>query len=164
MKNSYKHDYPNAWTLWYNFSQSEEVEFIKLDEWCRQLSIGIGIIEYPSHYTVLMSYDEVSKEFGRFDTWFDALDAVVQEVFRLVESWNDEEIKELYEASKLLDTDETSKEGVLAHYNRMVMEMGDHYKDLLKGLAKGKEPDQDDLDRLDSIIIVALTCKRMLTE
>lgn len=166
MKNSYEHDYPNAWKDWYDFSRMDNIEFQEFHNWCNARGLSVAIVEYPDVYSVRVVNENVTTEFGQFDTWFDALDATVEHVFRLVEEWYSigYELAGYDEASKELGTTETSKEGILKHYNMLILEIGDHYKELLERVKDGKEPEQVDLDSLDSIVIVALACKRLLTE
>lgn len=166
MKNLYKHDYPNAWKEWYEFSGMENIEFQDFYNWCNVRGLGIAIVQYPQFYSVRIVNGEIDNEFGQFEEWFDALDVIVTRVFEIVEGCYEEteEIADLYEASKELDTDETSREGRLKHYLTLVVEIGEQYRELLKRSLENDAPVQKDLDMLDSIIIIALSCKRLLTE
>ena len=166
MENSFEQDYPNAWKEWKDFSSGINIEFQEFYNWCSTIGIDIAIVQYPVFYSVRINVDGDVNEFGEFETWFEALDAVVKNVFDVVENWYDhtDYLNDLYMASKELDTKDTSKEGILNHYSNLILEMGDQYKEVLERLKDKKEPNQTDLDKLDSIIIIALSCKRLLTE
>jgi hypothetical protein len=166
MKNFYKHSYPNAWRDWYYFSKKENIEFSEFDRWCSTKEISVGIVEYPEHYSVRTDRSGEGSEFGFFETWFDALDAIAVHVFSIIEKEHieAEKMSDIYRASKLLDTDRVDKEGVIKHYRTLIVEMGESIQGLLYRVVNEDDLSDEDLDRLDEIIMISFTCKRLISE
>lgn len=157
--------YPRAWETWLEFSNySETIDFPVFDDWCNCLGISVGIIEYPNGYTAQSHVGGASQEFGDFETWHEALDAVVEHVFGIVETdiEGENEVLDLYFASKELYISETSKEAILSYYKTLLDDMGSKYRLLQKNAKDGKEMSQEDIDSFDSIIMISIACKRLL--
>lgn len=154
--------FPNAWADWVDFSKSEEIDFKIFQYWAESKGVLARIIQYPHHYVAEIDLNELSKD-DMFTEWFEALDYVADNVFELIEeSEDDNELEELYEASKELDTKETSEEGVLRHYETLISEITVVSEEITSRLSECKKISEDDIDSLDSIIMLALSCKRLL--
>lgn len=168
MKNYYKDKYPNAWQDWLEYSKDwgiSGIDYKHLVEWAINYNVFAVIIQFPDFYQPKVSFNGISKIIGDYDEWFDAVDAVSEEVMKRVEESLNEtitEIIDLSEVSKMLDIDLTFKEDILAHYRHLILEIGETTKDMLKSVSQSKELGQEDVDRLDMIIMTALACKRLI--
>jgi hypothetical protein len=165
MKNYYKDKYPNAWKEWKEYSEMEYIDFKTLYEWSMTHGMFIQIVQFPDQYTAQMEIGNLFRVVGIYEEWFEALDAMAEEVMRIVEDEYKDKITELIDlsrVSKLLDIDVTSKEGVLIHYRNLIVEIGETTKLMLKDVTEAKELAQEDVDRLDTIIMLALACKRLI--
>lgn len=162
MKNSYKIQFPTAWADWVGFSQSEEIDFKIFQHWAESKGVLARIIQYPHHYRAEIDLKELSKD-DIFTEWFEALDYVADNVFELVEEVTDNiYLEELYEASKELDTKQTSEKGVLKHYETLISEITVVSEEITSRLSEHGKISEDDIDSLDLIIMLSLSCKRLL--
>lgn len=166
MKNYYSEKYPSAWNDWIEYSEDHSlIEFKTLYEWAITHSIFIQIVQFPEFYTAQMRVNGVFSVLGNYTEWFEALDSMTEEVMKRVEESLNEEIKDIIgitSVSRLLDIDVTSKEDVLVHYRNLIVEIGETTKLMLKDVSEAKELAQEDVDRLDTIIMLALACKRLI--
>jgi hypothetical protein len=164
MKNSYKEEYPRAWQDWHQYSKSEEIEFTVFDTWCSNNGFSVKIIEYPDSYEAFIEQNEKEFNIGTFNEWFEALDAIVEDIFKRVE-YNYEEIEDmisLVEVSKVLDGNPIEKEDVIKILKNYIDEISLNTNMIREDL-HDKIFNQKTMDNFDAIIMLSLSCKRIIT-
>jgi hypothetical protein len=165
MKNSYKEKFPNAWEDWNDYSELEEIDFKVFHEWALTHNIFIKITEYPDYYTTEVVRPDISREVKRTNEWFEALDCATEQAMKIIEEDYKRSISELTDllyASKFLDIGDVSKEGILSHYKRLVLEMGEIIKSMLNSIKEGREIGEDDIKNHDRIIMLSIACKKLI--
>jgi hypothetical protein len=165
MKNSYKEKFPNAWLDWSDYSQMQEIDFKVFYEWSLTHNIFIKITEYPDYYTTEVVRPDLNKKVKKCNEWFEALDSATEQAMGIIEEDYKKSISELTDlvfASKFLDIADNSKEGILSHYKRLVLEMGEIIKSMLNSIKEGREISEDDIKNHDRIMILSIACKKMI--